>query len=51
MIDPEHRKRILKLHKATKKTLDQRQADKMAKIAIRKDRQAANRFPNDKSPI
>lgn len=51
MIHPEHRKRIAKLHKQTKKVLEQRQEDKHARIAIRKAKQAQAGSPSDKSPI
>lgn len=51
MIHPEHRERILKLHADTKEVLAARQADKAARIAVRKSRQAASGFPGDKSPV
>jgi len=51
MIHPEHSERIVKLHADVKKELADRQAEKMARIAVRKNRQAKTGFPSDKSPV
>lgn len=51
MISDTHRERITALHATVKQTLADRQADKMAKIAVRKAKQEASGFPSDKSPV